>query len=286
MPRLRRGSCRGQGYVVVTVSGRTPLPGPPRGAQGGVTLAGGELQAPLFLPARAGTAANALIVPRVARGPGAFDSFQLSRLIAANPSTLPREIHCELWLRGGGGAPDRAVTLTLPARGSVVVEDVLHDLFGLAQGLGALRISWSDGGPAPRVLSLALSTRPGGAGSRFAALVDSRAPEEAAAGRSVNFGIEPSTFTRASWGAVDLEDAPASLRLSLRDISGTVVASALVTLRPRQPFERTLQAIFPQAVAGGRWTVGTEVLGSGPVQTWIVQTGAGGDVSIVPGRPD
>ena len=251
----------------------------------GVALAGGELQAPLLLPAKAASGAGSLIVPRVARGPGAFDSFQLSRLIAANPSPLPRDILCELWLRGSGGTPARTVTLTLPARGSVVVEDVLHDLFGLAQGLGALRISWSDGGPAPRVLSLALSTRPGGAGNRFAALVDSRAPEETAVGRSLDFGAEPSTFTRASWGAIDLGDAPAELRLTLRDAFGSVAASTLVTLRPRQPFERTLQAIFPQAVTG-RWTVGAEILSGGPVQTWIVQTGAGGDVSFMPGRPD
>jgi hypothetical protein len=250
------------------------------------TLLGGELQAPLFLPAQAGVSGSELLIPRVTRGSGAFNTFQFSRLLAANPSTQARELRCELWLRGqDAGASSRVATLTIPPRGSVFVEDVLHDLFGLNEALGALRISWSGEGPAPRVLSLAVSTARGGAGSRFAALVDSRAPGETAAARSVDFGATPSTFTRASWGAVNLGDAPANLRLSLRGPSGEVVRSAVLTLRPRQSFERALNGIFPQT-GDGRWTVTTEVLGGGPVQTYLFQTGAGGDISFVPGRAD
>ena len=198
------------------------------------TLAGGELQAPLFLPAQTGAAGSELLIPRVTRGPGAFNTFQFSRLLAANPSAQARGLRCELWLRGqdGGGASNRVATLTIPPQGSVFVEDVLHDLFGLKEALGALRISWSGEGPAPRVLSLTVSTARGGAGSRFAALVDSRAPGEAATARSVDFGAAPSTFTRASWGAVNLGDAPANLRLSLRGPSGEVVRSAEL-MRPR-----------------------------------------------------
>jgi hypothetical protein len=249
------------------------------------TLVGGELQAPLFLPAQAGISGSELLIPRVARGPGAFNTFQFSRLLAANPSARARELRCELWLRGQDTA-SHVATLTLPPQGSVFVEDVLHDLFGLNEALGALRISWNGAeGPAPRVLSLAVSTARGGAGSRFAALVDSRAPAEAATVRSVDFGAAPSAFARASWGAVNLGDAPASLRLSLRSPSGEVARSATLALRPRQSFERALAGIFPQT-GDGRWTVTTEVLGGGPVQTYLFQTGAGGDVSFVPGRAD
>jgi hypothetical protein len=250
------------------------------------TLLGGELQGPLFLPAQAGAAGSELLIPRVARGPGAFNTFQFSRLLAANPSPQARELRCELWLRGqDGGASSRVATLTVPPQGSVFVEDVLLDLFGLKEALGALRISWSGEGPAPRVLSLAVSTARGGAGGRFAALVDSRTPGEAATARSVDFGAAPSTFARASWGAVNLGDAPANLRLSLRGPSGEVVRSAGLTLRPRQSFERALNGIFPQT-GDGRWTVTTEVVGGGPVQTYLFQTGAGGDVSFVPGSAD
>ncbi|MEO6192174.1 MAG: hypothetical protein ABIS20_04145 [Thermoanaerobaculia bacterium] len=250
------------------------------------TLLGGELQAPLFLPAQTGVAGSELLIPRVTRGPGAFNTFQFSRLLASNPSARARELRCELWLRGqDGGASSRVAALTIPPQGSVFVEDVLHDLFGLKEGLGALRISWSGEGPAPRVLSLAVSTARGGAGGRFAALVDSRAPGETATARSMDFGAALSTFTRASWGAVNLGDAPANLRLSLRAPSGEVVRSVELTLRPRQSFERALNGIFPQT-GDGRWTVTTEALGGGPVQTYLFQTGAGGDVSFVPGRAD
>ena len=129
------------------------------------TLLGGELQAPLFLPAQAGISGSELLIPRVARGPGAFNTFQFSRLLAANPSPQARELRCELWLRGQDGrAASRVATLKIPPRGSVFVEDVLHDLFGLSEALGALRISWNGEGPAPRVLSLTVSTARGGAG--------------------------------------------------------------------------------------------------------------------------
>jgi hypothetical protein len=260
------------------------------------TLLGGELQTALFLPAKPtpvaaradGTLGGELLIPRVSRGPGAFNTFQFSRLLAANPAPQPRELRCELWLRGQDGrASSRVATLTIPPQGSILVEDVLHDLFGLNEALGALRISWSGTeGPAPRVLSLAVSTARGGAGGRFAALVDSRGSEEAAATRSVDFGAAPSAFVRASWGAVNLGDTPASLRLSLRGASGEVVRSTQLTLRSRQSFERALTGIFPQAGDGGRWTITTEVLGGGPVQTYLFQTGAGGDVSFLPGRAD
>ncbi len=251
-------------------------------------LLGGELAAPLFLPAKpAGPDANSqgeLLIPRVSRGPGAFNTFQFSRLVAANPSAQPRELLCQLWLRGQDGrTSNRIVTLTVPPQGSVFVEDVLHDLFGLSEGLGALRITWNGAeGPAPRVLSFAVSTASGGAGARFAALVDGRGSQEAATARSVAFGAEPSAFARSTWGAVNLGDSPATLRLSLRGPSGEVVSSVQVVLRPRQPFERTLAGVFPQA-GSGRWTVAADVLGGGPVQTYLFQTGAGGDVSFLPG---
>ena len=50
-------------------------------------------------------------------------------------------------------------------------------------------------------------------------------------------------------------------------------------------FERSLDGLFPQA-GEGRWTVAADVLGGGPVQTYLFQTGAGGDVSFLPGRAE
>jgi hypothetical protein len=250
------------------------------------TLAGGELKTSLLLPAREGAAGNEMLIPRVARGAGAFNTFQFSRLLAANPADQPREILCELWPRGQDGrTARRVVTLTIPPRGSISVEDVLRDLFGMTEALGALKISWSGEGPAPRVLSLAVSTARGGAGDRFAALVDGAAVSPGRPARSVDFGAESSAFARANWGAVNPADAPATLRLSLRSPSGEVVRTAQIALRPRQSLERPLVGIFPQA-GSGRWTVTTEVLAGGPVQTYLFQTDAGGDVSFVPGSAE
>jgi hypothetical protein len=245
------------------------------------TLAGGELRTPLLLQARAGAAGDELLIPRVSRGAGPFNTFQFSRLLAANPSDQPRELLCELWPRGQAR---RVATLTIPPGGSIMIEDVLRDLFGLGEVLGALKISWSGDGPAPRVLSLVVSTARGGTGDRFTAVVEGMATSSNP-GRAVDFGAEPSTFTRSNWGAVNPGDAPATLRLSLRNPAGEVVRTAQVTLRPRQSFERTLAGIFPQATSG-RWTVASEVLAGGPVQSYLFQTGAGGDVSFVSGSTE
>ncbi|MFL6192919.1 MAG: PKD domain-containing protein [Thermoanaerobaculia bacterium] len=253
------------------------------------TLLGGDLENPLFLPATpvSGHGAGGLVVPRVSRGPGAFNTFQFSRLVAANPGAAPREILVELLPRGANAAAAPLRTaMTVPPRGSVLVEDVLRDLFGQTEGVGALRLSWTDdGGPAPRVLSLAISTPTGGAGRRYGARVDARSPAEAAAARSLDFGAEPSLLVRSFWGAVNLGQAPVTLRLSLRDASGVAAGTAQVALRPGQLLERNLTALFPAiaAIPAGRWTVAAEVLGGGPVQTYLLQTGAGGDLSFVPG---
>jgi len=253
------------------------------------SLLGGELETEVFLPAipmAPGGTPGELFIPRVARGTGAFGTFQFSKLVISNPSPQPREIHCELRLQGPGGGDSRVATLTLPPLASILVEDALRDLFALTEAAGSLRISWDgQGGPAPRVLSLAVSSPRGGTGRRFAALVDSLHVEDAAASRAMIFGAETSTLVRASYGAVNLGSQPAVLRLSLKDSSGSVLRTARVPLAPRQHFERDLLAIFPDA-GSGRWTVVAEVANGGPVTAYLVQTGAGGDLSFVPGSLD
>jgi PKD domain len=262
-------------------------------------LFGGELETEVFLPALStlpsalpdGTQGE-LFIPRVARGAGAFGTFQFSKLVVSNPSPQPREIHCELRLQGPGGGDARVVTLTLPPLASILVEDALRDLFALTEAAGSLRISWNgQGGPAPRVLSLAVSSPRGGTGRRFAALVDSLRVEDTAAARvlrstrAINIGAEPSSLVRTSYGAVNLGSQPAVLRLSLKDSAGSVLRTARLPLAPKQHFERDLLAIFPGA-GSGRWTVTAEVVSGGPVTAYLLQTGAGGDLSFVPGSLD
>jgi hypothetical protein len=259
------------------------------------SLLGGELETDVFLPALPtlpSAPPGELFIPRVARGAGAFGTFQFSKLVVSNPSAQPREIHCELRLQGPGGGDARVVTLTLPPLASILVEDALRDLFALTEAAGSLRISWNgQGGPAPRVLSLAVSSPRGGTGRRFAALVDSLRIEDAAAARvlrstrAISIGAEPSSLVHASYGAVNLGSQPAVLRLSLKDSAGSVLRTARLPLAPKQHFERDLLAIFPGA-GSGRWTVVAEVASGGPVTAYLLQTGAGGDLSFVPGSLD
>jgi hypothetical protein len=252
------------------------------------SLTGGELETPVLLPARAVSPVSGgrgeLFIPRMARGPGAFNTFHFSKLVMANPSPRPLAVRCELRLRGAAAGDSRAVDLTLPAQGSITVEDALRDLFALTEAAGSLRITWDDP-VAPRILSLAVSAPRGGTGRRFATLVDSVEAGGPATARSVSFGAEPSTLVRASYGVVNLSDTPAVLTLSLKASSGAVRKTVQVTLRPRQHLERDLQGYFPEA-GPGHWTVSAEVASGGPVLTYLSQTGAGGSLSFVSGSAD
>lgn len=228
-------------------------------------------------------------VPRVVRATGQFDTSLTSWLVASNPSTSPTRIDVELWLRGQDNSEPLTARRTISAGETLVVEDVLRDLFFLDGGTGALRVTWAnDEGIAPKLLSYGFARTPGpdgGAGDRFGMLVGSMTEEEAVAGSAVQFGAELSDVFRSSFGLVNLSSGPSRVRLTLRGSDGAEISSVTLGLRPRQHLERTLLGIFDGLEPGSNWTVETTVLDGGPVLTYLANINASGDVFFVPGAP-
>lgn len=258
-----------------------------------VTLAGGAA-GPIFVPATADSPAGAAVeastaegsrgeifIPRVVRGRGPSGTAQTSELVVLNPSGETRDFTFELW---APGAAPLTAGRTLGPGASLIVSDIARDLFGVSETLGALRVTWSGpAGPAPRVLSLLFSTPPGaGEEKRFGTLVDSRAREEAAA-RTVVFG----TGQTPLYGAVNLSGGATTLRLTLKSPTGKVLGRTDQSLKPREPLERGIAALFRKAgEAGKSGSIQTEVLRGGPVLTWMTVVDANGEVSVFPGRTD
>jgi hypothetical protein len=251
-----------------------------------------ESEDQIFIPATpvdadAPASSGQLFFPRVVRGQSPFDTFLTSRLVAFNPAREGRLLTLEFWERGQDNtAPRTAYRFVEPGR-ALRVDDVLLDLFGVEEGIGALRVAWSGpAGPAPRVLSLMFDGPADGQGKRFGALVDSRSEADAIHERGIDTGAEQTATTRTSLGVLNLTTAQTQLRLTLKDAAGSPLASTLLGLKPRQHLERNVLGLFPGVAPaeGDKRSIETEVVSGGPVLTYLARLDAGGDISYTPGR--
>jgi hypothetical protein len=231
-----------------------------------------------------------LFLPRVVRG-SAAGTFQTSQLTAYNPAAGPgqgRLLTLELWERGQDNThPRTAYRFVDPGR-TLLVDDVLLDLFGLEEGIGALRVSWSGAeGPAPRVVGLTFAAGgpSGRADQRFGTLVDTLKTTDAVRDLGVDVDARQTGSSRSSFGAVNLSSAATALRLTLRDATGRVLGATGVVLAPRQHLERNVAGLFQGIGSGRNWTVETRIVSGGPVLTYLAHIDARGDLSFVPGHP-
>lgn len=231
-----------------------------------------------------------LFLPRVVRG-SVGGTFQTSQLTAYNPANGPgqgRLLTLELWERGQDNSHPRTAYRYVDPGRTLLVEDVLLDLFGLEEGIGTLRVSWSGTeGPAPRVVGLTFAAR-GPAGSterRFATLVDTLEAANAVRTHGVDLDARQTASSRSSFGLVNLSSAATAVWLTLRDARGRVLGTTELVLAPRQHLERNVAGLFPGAGSGRGWVVETQVVSGGPVLTYLAHIDTRGDLSFVPGHP-
>jgi hypothetical protein len=243
-----------------------------------------ESEDQIFIPASpmetdGAASSGEMFFPRVVHGHGPFDTLLTSRLVAFNPAAEGRLLTFELWERGQDNtAPRTAYRYVEPGR-SLRVDDVLLDLFGLEDRIGALRVVWSGpAGPAPRIVSLMFSGTDGGQGKRFGALVDTATETGAIHRRGSVAGAGQAATSRSSFGVVNLTSSNTNLRLTLKAAEGHPLAVAQVGLKPRQHLERNLTGLFPGTGNGAGWIVETEVVDGGPVLTYLAQMDASGDI--------
>lgn len=244
----------------------------------------------IFIPAtpmdvRGAATAGEMFFPRVIHSRGPFDTSLTSRLVAFNPAGEGRLLTFEFWERGQDNtAPRTAYRYVEPGR-SLRVDNILPDLFGVDDGLGAVRVTWSGpAGPAPRIVTLMFSGAAGGQGKRFGALVDATTRAGAVRSRGIDFGAQQTAVSRTGFGIVNLASASTNLWLTLKDAEGQRLATAQVSLKPRQHLERNVAGLFPGIENGESWSIETEVLGGGAVLTYLTRIDASGDISYAPGQ--
>jgi hypothetical protein len=232
---------------------------------------------------------NPLYLPRVVRNRGLFDVFLISQLVAYNPSTQPTLLTLELLERGQDNSSPASAQITLGPGQTLLVDDPIQDLFGLAERTGALKVGWQNStGTAPRLLSYAFANTAGGGdeGQRFGMLVNQRTALEGGAGSVLDFGAEQSDLFKSSYGVVNLGLGGGRVEVTLKDGDGNVLAIKERGLRPQQHLELNLAGLFSDTAIGeGRnWIVETRVLAGGPVLTYLASINASGDIFFVPGR--
>lgn len=247
-----------------------------------------ESEDEIFIPASAmevaGTATSGeMFFPRVVHSHGPFDTLLTSRLIAFNPAEDGRLLTLEFWERGQDNmAPRTAYRYVEPGR-SLRVDDVLPDLFGQEEAIGALRITWSGpAGPAPRVVTLTFAGTAGGQGKRFGTLVEAATGAGAIRTRGAVAGAGQTPTSRSSAGLVNLSPASTEVRLMLKDAAGDLLATTWLSLKPRQHLERNMAGLFPGIGNGEGWVLETEVVAGGPVLAYLAHIDAGGDIFYLP----
>ncbi len=238
---------------------------------------------PLTPPVPAGP--GVLVVPRVANGVNPFSSTLVSSMSIHNPSNSLLRLTIDFWERGSNNTDPRRVQIEVPANTTRRIADVLTELFGLEQGIGALHISWSNAEfVEPRIVTFALNNT-GEGGRRFGTMVDSQ-PGSRIGKSSVIFGAEQSERFRSSLGIINFSAAGTRVALTLRDADGQTISSRTIVLKAQQHLERILEGIFNDVTLGSGqgWSIEAEVVGEGLISTYLASINVSGDLFFVPGQ--
>lgn len=157
-----------------------------------------------------------LVVPAVARAPGAGGAFWKSDLLLRNPGSEPLEVGLRFVPSGGGEPAEAAVTL---APGEIrVVGDVLGSVFGVSTGSGALFLS-PEGTRAVTATSRTFTAAGGGTYGTTIGAVDLFASASSRFPVSFAGGLAGAGY-RTNAGGVDVAGRGASVALRFASESG------------------------------------------------------------------
>ncbi|HVT43477.1 MAG TPA: PKD domain-containing protein [Thermoanaerobaculia bacterium] len=206
-----------------------------------ISVIDNRTQDPVFMPAIA-RGSNSMIVPAVARIPGAAGTFWRSDLTMLNPTTAPLNLTLRLWIadrdnRGAGGR-----SLTIGAGQTIMIGDVLSWL-GAGDQRGALEIITHGSTIGPIVTSRSYTTRSADGGT-YGQWIP--AIESARFGRDgLVTGLKSDTIYRSNLGFVNSGDQPIGINLTLVTSWGQT-ATAFLAVQPRSQAQASLQGLFPQ----------------------------------------
>jgi plastocyanin len=188
-------------------------------------------------------------VPAVARGPGANGTFFRSDLRIVNLSASAASVDLTFLPSGSDNRTAQTVQLSVGGRESRDVDDVVQSVFGVAAGIGGLRVTSS----ADLVVTSRTYTSsgdpecPGTYGQFIPALEASRAVTRGVIGHLGSSEVPVSGF-RTNIGAVNPSDASVTVVLNLRNgAGGASLGTATLALQPFGHLQQGLASLFSVA---------------------------------------
>jgi PKD repeat protein len=194
-----------------------------------------ETQDPIYVQAAAAPSGTSLIVPVIARAPGANGTFWRSDVTIYN--TGERRTFTLRYQPTGATR-----SLSLGSGETAVLADILGS-FGLGSGGGALEISWNNGS-GPLVTSRTYTTVTGG--GTYGQSID---PVTSFATDSFIPGLRNDGSFRSNVGFLNGGTTPLPVTVRLLSPFGTELASRTITLQPKSQEQHSVINLFPGAPA-------------------------------------
>jgi len=221
----------------------------------------------LAVPALALNPGYEHFIPSAGRGPGAENSMWATDLYAFNPNDFDVTVDIYWLFRDQNNANAEPATVTIPARRSVIVKDVVKNVFGQDEAYGGFRIVGREGIIAGKAYIYDMN---GPYGQAFEATpVEGGVFEQAASKRasSLNvtqiFGIENNDSFRTNFVGVGIDANGTTFDLRVYDDAGMeILAVDGIEIGPWEP------KLWPLS------TLGLENLNGGFISVTVTKGGA------------
>lgn len=195
-------------------------------------------------------------IPSAGRGPGADGSMWATDLHAFNPNDFDVTVDIYWLVRDQNNAGAEPVTVTIPARRSVVVKDIVNSVFGQETAYGGFRIVGREGIVAGKAYVYNMD---GPFGQTLEAMpVEAGVFEQTSAKRAsaLNvtqiFGIENDGTFRTNFVGVGIDPAGTTFNLKIYDENGAeVLAADSIQLGPWEPKLWPLSSLGLANLKGG-----------------------------------
>jgi PKD repeat protein len=227
-------------------------------------------QDPIYIQAVPASTGGALTIPVVGRAPGVNGTFWRSDVAFMNPSNERLNLNIRYF--------GNNKTLSLPARQTVILDDVLSE-FGQSSGSGSLLVSWTNAA-GPIVTSRTYtSTENGGT---YGQAID---PATAFGNTAYVPGLRNDGSYRSNVGFVNGSDNTETFFVKALSPSGTEMASTTITVLPGGQAQAAISALFPNLGSVGNFTLA--VIGDGDAKIFAYGSmvdNASGDPVFFAGR--
>jgi len=216
-----------------------------------------------------------VIMPAASRGPGIAPSQWVTSLYVLNPGAVAVEVSFAWLVRDAANPNPLTVTRSIPAGAWLVLDDALVDLYGVAAGNGAFRITAAT----PVVVNAAIFNRAEGKefGQGFEGIPTASATAAGVTTHAV--GISSSAAYRTNFYAVDASGVGSTVLVEVLDHEGSVKGQQAYTLGVYEPKLVNVNTLTTAAITGGavRFTVST---GSALVGCSRVNAGTGDPLTL------